>query len=163
MARVSTLATTKLAGLLRGETGLQSQIDEIAALSAVQPPVAGCILGQNVAPEVAEKTAGVRYPAVYLYCERISNTQAEKFRTFSGKARLVVETRFTHDRLEELESQLQVIVESVVRVLELARGDWGDGVFYSGAYDVQFGPVKHGGKHFIQTAKVTFDVDVSRD
>ena len=38
---------------------------------------------------------------------------------------------------------------------------WGGGMFFSGGYEVAFSGTKHGGKNFIQAAKVTFDVDVS--
>jgi hypothetical protein len=34
-------------------------------------------------------------------------------------------------------------------------------MFYAGGYDVEFGPVKRGGKNFLQSAKVSFEVDVS--
>jgi hypothetical protein len=46
-------------------------------------------------------------------------------------------------------------------VLDAHRGDWGGGMFFAGGYEVSFGTTKHGGKNFIQAAKVTFDVDVS--
>jgi hypothetical protein len=35
-------------------------------------------------------------------------------------------------------------------------------MFYGGAYDVAFGPVKRGGRNFIQVAKVTLEIGVSR-
>jgi hypothetical protein len=34
-------------------------------------------------------------------------------------------------------------------------------MYYAGGYQASFGPVKHGGRNFIQVAKVTFDVGVS--
>jgi hypothetical protein len=36
------------------------------------------------------------------------------------------------------------------------------GVFYGGVYEVEYGAVKHGGKNFIQIAKVTFNLEISR-
>ncbi len=72
-----------------------------------------------------------------------------------------MEARVTHDRLEELSRRLELYVEAVTEVLDSHRGDWGGGVFYAGGYEVTFGASKHGGKNFLQTAKVTFDVDVS--
>jgi hypothetical protein len=119
------------------------------------------VLAQSVAPELAERTAGVQYPVFYIYCEKITNELREKFRTFSGKARLAVDVRVTHDRLEDLSRTLELNVEAVTDVLDSQRGDWGGGVFFAGGYEVTFGATKHGGKNFIQTAKVTFDVDVS--
>jgi hypothetical protein len=35
-------------------------------------------------------------------------------------------------------------------------------MFYGGAYDVSFGAVKQGGRNFIQAAKITFEIGVSK-
>jgi len=35
-------------------------------------------------------------------------------------------------------------------------------MFYGGGYEVAFAAVKNGGKNFIQVAKVTFEIGVSR-
>jgi hypothetical protein len=56
---------------------------------------------------------------------------------------------------------LELYVEAITGVLDANRGDWGNGVFYGGGYEVTFGASKHGGKNFLQAARVTFDVDVS--
>jgi hypothetical protein len=53
-------------------------------------------------------------------------------------------------------------VDVLTDVLDANRGDWGDGVFYTGGYEVVFGAVKSGGKNFLQQAKITFDMDVSK-
>jgi hypothetical protein len=39
----------------------------------------------HVASDLAEKTAGARYPSVHVHCDKIVNDQTEKFRTFSGR------------------------------------------------------------------------------
>jgi hypothetical protein len=36
-------------------------------------------------------------------------------------------------------------------------------MFYTGGYEVQFGPVKQGGKNYLQVAKVKFEVNMSAD
>jgi hypothetical protein len=117
------------------------------------------VIAQNVSPEVAEKTAGVRYPAVYVFCERATNSLREKFCSFSGLVRCAVEIRVSKDRLEDLGDELQMFVEAVSAFLEANRGDWGSGLFYSGNYEINFTSVKAGGKHLLQTAKVNFEVD----
>ena len=127
-------------------------------LGAIRPQQ---VLPQSVAPELAEKRAGVQYPAFYVYCEKLTNELREKFRTFSGKARLAVDVRISHDRLQDLGQTLELHVEAVTDVLDSHRGDWGGGIFYAGKYEVAFAPIKHGGKNFVQTAKVSFDVEVS--
>jgi hypothetical protein len=35
-------------------------------------------------------------------------------------------------------------------------------MYYSGGYEVTLGAVKHGGRNFIQAAKITFEIGVSR-
>ena len=121
------------------------------------------IFVENVAPELAEKTAGARYPAIYVFCDKVINDQVEKFRTFSGRVRVAVEVRLSHDRLDGLVGAVELLVDAVGDMLAKSRGDWLDGTFYGGKYEVSFGPAKHGGKNFIQTAKVTFEIGVSKD
>jgi len=58
---------------------------------------------------------------------------------------------------------LDDFVDSVGDVLSSNRGDWGGGMFYGGRYEITFGPVKHGGKNFIQMAKTIFEIEVSKD
>jgi hypothetical protein len=43
------------------------------------------------------------------------------------------------------------------------RGDWGNGIFYSGAYDVAVQPPTTGGSGFLQLARVNLDVGVSQN
>jgi len=49
----------------------------------------------------------------------------------------------------------------VTQVLDANRGSWGQGMFFTGGYEVKFDPVQHGGRNFLQVAKVTFEVDLS--
>jgi hypothetical protein len=163
VAQVAHASTGRLAALLGGPTGLSYSLAAVSrreniAIGEITP---NHVRPQNVAPDLAEKTAGVQYPAFYVYCEKLTNELREKFRTFSGKAKLAVDVRVTHDRLEDLARLLELHVEAVTDVLDAHRGDWGGGMFHAGGYEVIFGGTKHGGKNFIQAAKVTFDVDVS--
>jgi hypothetical protein len=121
------------------------------------------VRAQNVAADLAERSTTMQYPAVNVYCEKIVNALTEKFRTFSGTVHMAIEVRHSQDRIEGLEDGLAVYADALLGVLNGERGDWGDGVFYCGAYQVAFGAVKHGGKNFIQTAKITFEIGVSRN
>ncbi len=163
MAQVANATTSRLAGMLGSHTGLSASLAAIAERENVRfgEITPHHVLPQSVAPELAERTAGVQYPVFYVGCEKLTNELREKFRTFSGKARLAVDVRVSHDRLEDLSRTLELHVEAVTDVLDSHRGDWGGGIFFAGGYEVTFGATKHGGKNFIQTAKVTFDVDVS--
>lgn len=144
-------------------SGLPYTVGAIAEREQVRtvPIEASQIVAQNVAYEVAERTAGVKYPAVYVYCEGLTNSLKEKFRTFSGKAHMAVEARISHEHLERLAGDLQVYASAATELLDKSRGDWGSGMFYTGGYKVEFGPVKRGGRNFIQTVKIAFDVEVS--
>src|SRR5260370_26292866 len=90
------------------------------------------IVTQNTAAELAEKTAGAKYPAIHVYCGKVSNLLREKFRTFSGEAQMVAEVRVSQDRLDGLEAQTQLFAETVTDALDVQRGDWGDGMFFCG-------------------------------
>jgi len=163
MAQVGTTVVQRAAGLLRAPTGLQAGLAAIEQANAVRLPVLEItqIIAQNVPADLIEKSAGTKYPAFHIYCEKLQNTLREKFRQFSGTATLNVDVRVTHDRLEGLDEKLQWYVDALTQALDAHRGDWEGGFFYSGGYTVTYQPVKHGGRNFLQTAKVSFDVQVS--
>jgi hypothetical protein len=120
------------------------------------------ILTQNVSADISEKAGQAQYPALLVYCDKMSNTLKEKFRQFSGKAHMVVEVRQSQDGLDTIETNLQAYVDAVCALLDESRGDWGSGAFYTGGYDVAYEPVARGGRNFLQRAKVGFDVEVSK-
>ncbi len=119
------------------------------------------VLTGNVAPDFAERSKPVKYPAANVYCEKIVNSQVEKFRTFSGTIQMAIDLRHSEDRVENLQGALETYTDAVMGILNVSSGDWGGGMFYGGGYQVAFGPVKQGGKNFIQTAKITFEIGVS--
>ncbi len=163
MAQAGTLAANRFWELLTAETGLNSALriigqgDELGPADLVERQV----LTQQIAADLEEKTAGARYPSFHIYCEQMSNTLREKFRTFSGTVRMAADVRVSQDRLESIDTLLHRYVDGLTFVLDNNRGDWGNGMHYGGGYDVTFLPVKHGGKNFLQSAKVTFTVNVS--
>jgi len=123
----------------------------------------GQVRTQNVSLELTEKSGSVQYPAVHVYCEKVVNDQKEKFRSFSGRVQMTIEVRYTQDRLDGLQDALEIYADAATQALNASRGDWGDGMSYNGAYEVSFGPAKHGGKNFVQVAKVTFEIQASRN
>lgn len=162
---LGSVATAKVIEKIAAPGGLNANL---AALTAPGNPAAAPVelaqvRAQNVAADLAERSSPVQFPSISIYCEKIINDQAEKFRTFSGHLQIAVEIRHSQDQLSGLQSALELYADSVAQTLSAARGDWNDGMFYGGGYEVALGPVKHGGKNFIQTAKVTFKVGVSRN
>ncbi len=162
MAIVSNLVASRLLEILRSPTGgVSPALGSLSEAEGVRIEATYHVIGQNVAAEIADKSTTARYPAMYVYCEKLSNQMREKFRTFSGKARMVVETRISGDRLEQIEERTSLLVDAVTSVLDSSRGDWGNGMLFNGGYEVIYGPVKPGGRNFLQSTKVIFDVEIS--
>jgi len=165
MPEIATMTTSKLMGILTGSEGVpaavaalsQAQNLSLAAVAAAQ------IIAQNVAPDVSERSTVSSYPLVYVYCSKVVNQLREKFRTFSGDAELVIETRISQDRLDGMQTNLNAYVDAVTQVLDDNRGDWGDGVFYAGGYEITYGGIKHGGRNFLQLGKISIVTQISTD
>jgi hypothetical protein len=165
MSRPANAVTAKVVTLLKGSAGVNANLDAIGQLE--QLPLAALtdkqIRPQNVSAELSDKSADIGYPAIFVYCDKVANLLTEKFRAFSGKAHMVVEVRMSQDRTDGLEKLMQLYVEAVTQILERSQGNWGQGMYYTGGYEVAFGPVKHGGRNFIQIAKITFEVGASNN
>jgi hypothetical protein len=161
---IGSATTAKVIRRITGPTGVNTGLAALTlegtALPSPLDPAQ--VRSQNVAADVAEQSTTVVYPAVNVYCEKIVNSLQEKFRTFSGTVQMAMELRHSQDRLDGLQNALETYTDALTQVLNGGRGDWGDGMFYGGAYAVSFGPVKKGGKNYIQVAKVTFEIGVSR-
>jgi hypothetical protein len=138
----------------------------VGAITAADPGLQSTgirtILAQNASVEIGEKAGHAHYPALLVYCDKVSNTLKEKFRQFSGKVHVVIECRHTQDTLDGIEAGLQTYVDAVCALLDDSRGDWGAGSLYAGGYEVLYDPVTRGGKNFLQRAKVGFEVEVSK-
>jgi hypothetical protein len=163
MAWVGSTVTAQVVTLLSAPQGLNACVATLAQAenTTLAPVGMNQLLAQNVSIELAERSTDVQYPAVNVYCEKIVNQLKEKFRNFSGKAVLTIEVRVSQDRLEGIEGQLQMYTDAVTQVLDQNRGNWGEGMYYAGCYEAALGPVKHGGRNFIQVGKITFEVGVS--
>ena len=162
--KIASSTTAKVLLRITGPSGVNSGLAALTlGLAAPSPLNPAQVRAQNVAADVADRSSTVQYPSVNVYCEKITNNLAEKFRTFSGSVQMAVELRHSQDRLEGLQESLELYTDAVMQVLNAGRGDWGDGMFFGGEYQVAFGAVKHGGRNFLQTAKITFDIGVSKN
>jgi len=162
-AKIGSAATAKVVKQPTGGTGMNASLGALTAGAAgVAAIEAAQVSAQNVAADLAERSSTIKYPAVQVYCDKIVNNLKEKFRSFSGNVQMTIELRHSQDRLEGLQDSLELYTDAAAQTLNASRGDWGDGMFYSGGYEVSFGSVKQGGKKFIQVAKVTFEIGVSR-
>ena len=158
-----TLAETVVSMLASATNGVNVRVGAIEKNdSSVTATGITTIVALNTSVEISDKVGYVQYPALLVYCDKLSNTLKEKFRDFSGKAHVVVEVRQSQDTLPGLDATVQVYVDAVCALLDDSRGDWGSGLFYGGGYEVSFEPIGRGGRNFLQRAKVGFDVEVSK-
>jgi hypothetical protein len=163
VTNISSSLTSYLFGLLTSDTGLESTLQAFRESSGTNRlEDVRSVTTLNTSADVIERSVQAQYPAVLAYCEKLTNSLTEKFRSFSGRARMVVEIRCSQDRLQGIERNLEQYTDAVCQILDAARGGWQDGAFYTGGYEVSYGPVRHGGRNFIQTAKISFEVEISR-
>src|SRR5260370_25178542 len=157
MANAGTLATQRMLHFLETPAGLSENLAAVAQLQGLKLPAieAEQIFTENVAQKLVELGVDMKYRALLLYCEKITNDLREKFRTFSGKAHLAIEVRMSQDRIEGVTNLLLVYVDTVTRILDQNRGDWGSGMFYTGGYQIALCHIAHGGPHFIPTPQAT--------
>jgi len=144
-------------------SGLGGINDQLAAM-ALNPaiPLVSSIFNLSSPVDAYEKTTAIKYPVATIYCERLRNTQNEKFRMLSGTASMVVEIRVSGERAAALETSLNSYVQAATQVLDGARGPWTDIGTYAGAYDVKFQAMRSGGKQFVKCAHIEFEIFISR-
>jgi hypothetical protein len=85
----------------------------------------------------------------------------ERFRYFSGTVSAVVDIWASASLVSQCEQWIHYYLEAVTDILEESRGDWGDGVYFSGMYDAQILAPKAGGVGFAQAARLSCNIDVS--
>jgi hypothetical protein len=163
-ANIASGVTAKVLSLMQGASGINASL---LALQQAGSPGGGfaaalAVTAQNAAPDLVERSTAMRYPTANIYCEKVVNTLKEKFRSFSGRVEMVMEIRHSQDGLEGLEGALELYADAAAQALDGSRGDWGNGMFYSGGYEIAFGAVKRGGRGYVQAARIGFDVGVSK-
>ena len=163
MAQAASTVTQKAIERLGASEGMPAAVSVLADLTGIQvaPFAVHQIFGHNVAPEIVDRSTASVYPVLNVYSSKVTNALREKFRTFSGSVEMCIEVRVSLDRLEGMQTQSHFYADAVTRVLDGNRGDWGDGVFYAGGYEIQYSQIKHGGKNFLQIVKILFTAEVS--
>ena len=165
MLPTSILAAKKLAALLTNASAIQNEISSISAESGIEVPTipASQVYLSSAPAGMAELQQELGYPRVSVFSTRVKNTQVEKFRSLSGSVTVSAEIAATADLLSDVDTWIHFYVEAITNILRENRGDWNDGVFYSGAYEVDIQPPKPGASGFLQIARVNFEVGVSRN
>lgn len=162
---ITFLAAQKLLTLLTTGNELAQQVNLLAAEANLEIPAipATQVVLSSVPPDIGDKNVQLTYPRVCLYSTGLKNTQLEKFRSLSGTIAVVAEIWTSGDMVTQSDQWIHFYVEGVTEVLRQNIGDWGDGMFFSGMYDIQFQQPKAGGFGFVQSAKVTCSLNVSRN
>ena len=76
---------------------------------------------------------------------------------------MIAEIWASGNLVTETDQWIHFYVEAMTNILRQNIGDWGDGIFFSGIYDVQFQTPKAGGFGYVEAAIVTCSLNVSRN
>jgi hypothetical protein len=165
MLPLTILSAQKLSDLLTKENALEERINALATSSNLTVPVitSSGVVVSPASADIADKDVQLTYPRISLYSTALKNTQIEKFRSLSGTVSVIAELWASANLLQDTDRWIHYYVEAMTDILRQSIGDWGDGIFFSGVYDVQFQPPKVGGFGYVEAAKVTCTVNVSRN
>jgi hypothetical protein len=165
MIPLTLLVPQKAAALLSAGNLLAQSIAHLAAASGVVVPVilAPQVIVSSAPPQIGDPDLQLTYPRVSFYVSSLKNTRIEKFRSLSGSMTLVADIWASGNLLTQVDQWLHYYVEAVTMLLRQNSGDWGDGIFFDGSYDLQFQLPAAGGLGFVQNARVTCGLHVSRN
>jgi hypothetical protein len=165
MLPLTILAAQKVSKLLSNNNALEKQIIAIAAASNLTVPSIGAtqIVLSSATAEMADKDLQLTYPRISVYSTGLKNMQVEKFRSLSGTLSVTAELWASANLLQDTDQWIHFYVEGMTDILRQNIGDWGDGIFFSGVYDVSFQAPKVGGLGYFGSAKVSCNFNVSRN
>ena len=157
-------AAQKVSDLLTTGNALQQRISALSSSTgtAVPPITAAQVVLSSSVPAMGDKDLQLTYPRVCLYTSAVKNTQVEKFRSLSGTVSVTAEIWASGNLLTETDQWIHYYVEALTNILRQNIGDWGDGLFFAGMYDVQLQSPKVGGLGYVEAATVTCLLNVSR-
>jgi hypothetical protein len=158
-------AAQKLSDLLTSPNGIETEVNLVASLAGrtVPPLPATQVFVTSTSTSMADVQQQLGYPRIAVFSNRVRNQQTEKFRSLSGVVTLIAEISTTADLVDQVESAIHFYVEAVSNLLRRNIGDWGDGMFFPGAYDVDVQPPSTGASGFLQLARITCELKVSRN
>ncbi|MFL6465527.1 MAG: hypothetical protein ACJ73N_14095 [Bryobacteraceae bacterium] len=165
MLPLTMLTAQKVSDLFTKGSALQQEITALNKFcNANVPPIdVTQIILSSASQDMSDRDIQSTYPRICLYSAGIKNTQAEKFRSLSGSLAAVADIWTSGNLLSDIDQWIHFYVEALTNILRKSIGDWGDGIFFPGAYDVQFQSPKVGGLGFVQVARITFNLNVSRN
>jgi hypothetical protein len=163
MLPLTLLASNKLLNLLTVNDALSQAVNASAAAAGIQIVSLNTaqIFSSSLSADLADMDLQRLYPRVSIYSGQIVNSQREKFRAFSGIAALSAEVWSSASLEQQTEMGLHFYVDGIANLLRANIGDWGDGFRYSGIYEVTMQTPKAGGLGFVQSGRVTCNLEVS--
>ena len=165
MLPLTLLASNKLVNLLTANNAIGQQLSAQAQSTGLPVPIIGSaqVVVTSAGPGIADLDASLTYPRVCVYSASAKNNHIEKFRIVSGTIAVTAEVWASDNLVTDSDLWIHFYVDAVTSILRSNVGDWGDGFFYGGTYDVQFQAPKIGGLGFVESARVTATLTVSRN
>lgn len=164
MLPLTLLACQKVYDLLTGDSALAQKLASLSSSNGVSvPPIDSAhVYLSSATNDVGDSESRLGYPRVCVYSSGFKNSQFEKFRSLSGSVTTILDVWSSANLVEETDRCIHYYVEGLSALIRDSSGDWGDGLFFSGVYDVQFQSPKTGGFGFVQLARVRFDLLASQ-
>jgi hypothetical protein len=165
MTPITLQAAQKVASLFTNDAAIETEIHSIATEDAYIVPVipASQVYLSSTPVTMADMQEQLGYPRISVFCSRLVNQHREKFRSLSGTLAITAEIAATADLIDLVENWMHYYVEAVSNILRKSAGDLGDGIFFSGTYQVDVHVAQSGGSGFLQLAQVTCELGVSRN
>ena len=163
MVPLTLLAAQKVVNVLTTANALSAEFVSLSSAGSMPIPAIANnqIVLSSAAPDVADKDIQLTYPRICVYSETVKNSQTEKFRSFSGSIGVQADIWASADMATQTDIWVHFYLEAVTSVLRRNIGDWGDGMFFNGKYDIKLQPPKAGGFGFVQLAVINCTLEVS--
>jgi hypothetical protein len=164
MLPLTLLVTQKLYNLMTADSALSQELESLNRSTGSHVPLIGSahVYLSSATNDVGDTESRLGYPRICVYSSGFRNSQLEKFYTVSGNASTMVDIWASANLVEDTDRWIHFYVEATSILLRRSSGDWGDGVFFPGIYDVQFQSPRAGGLGFVQSARLKFDVIVNQ-
>lgn len=164
MLPLTLLAIQKVSDLLITNSALGQELatltNSVPGIPTIDPTQ---VILSSAANDVGDSDSRLGYPRICLYSSGFKNSQLEKFCSTSGVLSGTADIWASADLVDDTDRWIHYYVEAVSALLRKGAGDWGNGIFFPGVYDVQFQPPKAGGMGFVQLARLRFDLIVSQE
>ncbi len=165
MSPLTLSAAAKLADILTSNSAFDNALSSLAGSNGVAVPGigAGSILLSSVPSDIGDLAEQYTYPRILVYCSTFENSHIEKFCSISGAASVIAEIWSSGNLVSDPNSWTHFYIEAFTNVIQANIGDWGDGIWYPGTFEVQIQPPKRGGFGFLQMARIHCHLLVGRN